>query len=265
MTTPISVINKVSAGDKMGCFQLLADGIESGWLPQVQAHESTDLSANIPRIIAQYWHSRDLPPEVAIAVQTMREHNPGYEHYLANDETAWSFINQHHGAEGTRLFDACFHPAMRADFWRICWLYERGGIYVDVDTRAHAPLAHIAAGADFRCLLTYSIGQPWCIDNDFIMVERRNPVILAILVSMFANVARFLRTGQFENIWVETGPGVTTMAVSRWLAQRWVAQGQGPETSGIVFRHHNAVAEAFNGVEMDYKATAEGNWRLVNI
>ncbi|BCI66486.1 hypothetical protein AAJCM20276_11100 [Acetobacter aceti] len=254
-------LSAVYRGEKMSCFWLLASGIESGWLPQVKPAPGDTLPEGIPHRIAQYWHSSVLPEEVQRAVETMKAYNPGFAHHLVCDESARSFIRQHYGEEKARLFDACFHATMRSDFWRLCDLYEYGGIYVDVDTIAHAPLSRIAAGANFNCMVTYAIGQPWCINNGFFIATPRNPVIHAILTLMFDNVSRFVRTGQFENVWVETGPGVTTMATMRWLAKQSVDHGVSPTASGLIFRPYTAVTDAFNDADMAYKAHPEGNWR----
>ncbi|GBR53879.1 hypothetical protein AA106555_1477 [Neokomagataea thailandica NBRC 106555] len=245
----------------MPCFDLLTAGIETGWLPNIAESFVNGIPENIPKRLIQYWHSKEIPEEVSKNIESFKNFNKEFSHHIIDDEEARSFIYIHYGQDAALLYDACFHAAMKSDFWRICDLYQNGGVYVDVDTLAHGPIAKIGAGQNFSCLLTYSIGQPWCIDNDFFMTEARHPVMQAILNGLFENVDRFVKTRSFENIWVETGPGVTTMKVARWLAQKAVDEQVLPKDTGVVFRHHHALGEAFYHAEMEYKNSPEGNWR----
>jgi len=262
-TKPPKEIEKVIKGDKHSCFSFISSGINSGWINQADPKEIDILPFNIPNMISQYWHSENLPEEISISSLNMRNFNKEYSYHIENDNSAREFILTHYGKEICELFDACFHPAMRSDFWRLCWLYEKGGIYVDIDTKAHGPIGRIAAGSNFSCFLTYSIGKPWCIDNDFIITEPRNSLISFIMNEMFNNIRKYLKTGNFENIWVETGPGVTTIATARYISNNWLKKHETPKDSGLIFRHHNAVAEAFYHHEMEYKKTPDGNWRLI--
>ncbi|WP_218015975.1 glycosyltransferase family 32 protein [Neokomagataea thailandica] len=255
-------LHNVYAGERMPCFDLLASGIETGWLPQIPAGLSGDIPSCIPKRLIQFWHSKHIPEEVQKNIESFKAFNPNFTHHMIDDEEARAFIHTHYGQEAASLYDACFHAAMRSDFWRICDLYHNGGVYVDVDTLAHGPITKVGAGADFNCLLTYSIGKPWCIDNDFFMTEARHPLLHAILGGLFENVDRFVKTKIFENIWVETGPGVTTIKTAGWLAHKALDAGVSPKETGVIFRHHHALGEAFYHAEMQYKNSVEGNWRI---
>lgn len=46
---------------------------------------------------------------------------------------ARSFISDHYSPEHVEAFDHCYHPAMRCDYFRLCYLYKHGGFYVDAD------------------------------------------------------------------------------------------------------------------------------------
>lgn len=264
VSTALPFLEAIIGGNEKAAFPLLASGIESGWLatPTSLAPSSGERAfPAVPRRIAQFWHDPVLPPDVLRGVESLKAHNPDCTHFLAGDESARAFIVQSYGREGGRLFDGCFHPAMRSDFWRICDLYEYGGFYVDIDTLSHAPLTPLLEKTPCTCLLTYSVGEPWCLDNDFIAATPRHPVILAVLLGLFARVDRFLKTSEFENIWVETGPGNLTMTVMGWVARKALLENTSPEETGLLFRHHNDVAESFHIIDMKYKATPEGNWR----
>ena len=69
----------------------------------------------------------------------------GFEHRLFDERTAAAFINSSLGARYKRVFESCYHPAMQADYFRLCYVLVKGGFYVD---------------ADDVCVSTISAGSP---------------------------------------------------------------------------------------------------------
>ncbi|GBQ71624.1 hypothetical protein AA103196_2827 [Ameyamaea chiangmaiensis NBRC 103196] len=250
----------------MDFFRALQDGIESGWIPTLSADDvscpdQSALPPTIPRRISQYWHSETLPEDVARSIEKVRHHNPGFEMVLTHDDAARAFLEAHFGRDMVALFDACFHPTMRSDLWRVCDLYVHGGVYIDVDIAMHAPIAHVTGRAVYDCFLMYAIGAPWCIENGLIIARRHHPALEEVLHALTDSLTRFRSDpASFENIWVNTGPGVTTVGIVRHLLATT------PETAsqaggGCLLGHHGRGGASYGHDELAYKASPAGNWR----
>lgn len=252
---------------KMDFFRCLHEGVESGWLSTL-AQEALDppnqsvLPSAIPKRISQYWHSDILPADVASSIEKVKNNNPDFEMALTHDESARAFLHTHFGQDMVALFDVCFHPAMRSDLWRMCDMYVHGGVYVDVDISMHAPLAHITGHASYECFLMYAVGNPWCIENGLIISRKKHPVIEAIIHALCESLTLYKNNpNSFENIWVNTGPGTTTIGAIKYLydaTPEWAPRACG---DGFLLGHHSRAVASYGHDELAYKVSAEGNWR----
>jgi len=89
----------------------------------------------IPKVIVQFWHDlAQLPSDVEECIQTWALWKAnGFEHRLFDERTAAAFIGDSLGARHRRTFKRCYHPAMQADYFRLCYVLVKGGFYVDAD------------------------------------------------------------------------------------------------------------------------------------
>src|SRR6266850_1813963 len=88
-----------------------------------------------PRSIVQFWHDlRELPTDVEECIASWgRWTTSGFAHRLFDRRSAEAFICGSLGARHERAFQRCYHPAMQADYFRLCYLLVEGGFYVDAD------------------------------------------------------------------------------------------------------------------------------------
>jgi len=86
----------------------------------------------IPKVIYQTWHTKNLPPDMAGAVEQLKLANPGYKHELYDDDDCRELIKQNFPPQVLYAYDALTPGAFKADLWRYCVLYLRGGIYMDI-------------------------------------------------------------------------------------------------------------------------------------
>jgi hypothetical protein len=49
------------------------------------------------------------------------------KHRLFDERAAATFINNSLGARYKRVFERCYHPAMQADYFRLCYAVVEGG------------------------------------------------------------------------------------------------------------------------------------------
>jgi hypothetical protein len=79
----------------------------------------------------QFWDEAT-PKDVTGLMAAFRSQCGSHYEFFDN-ETARAFLSRHFDHEVTDAFEACYHPAMRCDFFRFCKLYQTGGSYSDAD------------------------------------------------------------------------------------------------------------------------------------
>ena len=91
-----------------------------------------ELDVQIPLDIYQTWHTKDLPPKMKACVERLKKCNPEFNHHLYDDEDCRNFIKNHFDRDVLNAFDSLIPGAYKADLWRYCILYKKGGIYIDI-------------------------------------------------------------------------------------------------------------------------------------
>jgi len=86
----------------------------------------------IPLHIYQTWHTKKLPPKMKECVEKLKKDNPEFEHHLYDIEDCRKFIGKHFDKEVLNAYDKLKPFAYKADLWRYCVLYKKGGIYLDI-------------------------------------------------------------------------------------------------------------------------------------
>jgi tetratricopeptide (TPR) repeat protein len=218
---PLGIEIDANPDSTAAAMQLLVAHRAAGPLDQPVAVDG----AVIPRRICQFWTESDPPPDVLALMASWARHHPGAAITRFDDETARAFLQARFAPVITSAFDAAREPAMRADVFRLAWLYAEGGIYVDADDRCHASLASL-----LRPGLTLAFYlEPWAtIGNNFMAAAPRQPLIADALRQAATSVLR----GDRDLVWLSTGPGM----MSRCLASAMVKAGGLPPGVAIFDR-----------------------------
>ena len=66
------------------------------------------------------------------AVNMIKAHNPEFQHFLYDDNMCREFIRDNFPIDVLRAYDLLIPGAYKADLWRYCILYKKGGIYLDI-------------------------------------------------------------------------------------------------------------------------------------
>ena len=96
---------------------------------------SSTYIARAPKRIVQFWNDIDgIPTDVKECIQSWRKfRDKGFELVLFGECEARAFIRNKLDTRYERAFDKCYHPAMQADYFRLCYVFTEGGCYVDAD------------------------------------------------------------------------------------------------------------------------------------
>lgn len=115
-----------------------------------------------PRTIVQFWHNpQQLPEDVKECIASWAHWaTKGFRYRLFDERSAKAFIGRSFGARHEHAFERCYHPAMQADYFRLCYLLVEGGFYVDADD--------VCVCTDIGCLFDDGRlkAQPLCYDTD---------------------------------------------------------------------------------------------------
>ena len=171
--------------------------------------------AAIPRAIYQTWEAHDMPERMAAAVTAIREANPAFEYRLFDAAERRDFLVENFSVEVVDAYDTLVPNAFKADLWRYCVLYLRGGFYVDMK---FVPVN----GFSFESLMDK---QYWVLDykhtfpgvnhgiyNAFLMSAPGNPIFLSVIRQLVKNVQARVVGEKSLDI---TGPGLLGGLMSR--------------------------------------------------
>ena len=86
----------------------------------------------IPLHIYQTWRTKYLPPKMQECVNNIKQSNPEFEHHLFDDNDCAEFIKNNFDKDVYDAYNSLIPGAYKADLWRYCILYKRGGIYLDI-------------------------------------------------------------------------------------------------------------------------------------
>ena len=98
-------------------------------------YEKMKENAIIPLHIYQTWHTKNLPTKMGENVKNLIKKNPEFEYHLYDDYDCRDFIKKNFDKDVLNAFDTLIPGAYKADLWRYCILYKKGGIYLDIKYR----------------------------------------------------------------------------------------------------------------------------------
>lgn len=148
----------------------------------------------IPKVVMQtHYDLASIPEKVAAQFD---EYGSGFERILFDDAAAKAFILGYFSTDTAECFEAFPVGAHKADFFRYCYLYVMGGVYLDIKTQLVRPLQEIydalqQQGSSMATCLTHSplLKHTWlspCIYQGVIFARPRHPIFLECLEFMKA-------------------------------------------------------------------------------
>ena len=136
-------------------------------------------------------------------IQTILTKHPAFEHWFWFQKDALSFANQYHFF---KIFSMPRSVIFKSDILRYFVIYEFGGVYLDMDFKAYAPLDPLLK--NYSCILgrqpdpiAYNRrGRQYLISNAFFAMQRYHPFLRLITERIRA------KTSFGTNVSTETGP-----------------------------------------------------------
>lgn len=142
----------------------------------------------IPRIIYQTFKSNEVPKGMYDAISSWKQLNPDYEHYFYNDDDCIKFISDHFDERVLNAYLDIIPGAFKADLWRCCILYEKGGVYVDSDMVCLKRLSEYILPEDSFLVGRDDPMSKTFLYNAFMASEPKNPVFKEMINRIVENV-----------------------------------------------------------------------------
>ena len=154
-------------------------------------HDKQD-DTEVPKDIYQTWHSDKMPPKMAACVESLKRDNPEFEHHLFSDEDCREFIEENFDDDVLSAYDTLVPGAFKADLWRYCILYEKGGVYLDIKYKCNEGVKLKDLATDNFFVREYNgegtglAEKP--IYTGFMISKPKNPVFMKCIQRICRNV-----------------------------------------------------------------------------
>jgi len=163
----------------------------------------------IPPNLFQTWHTKNLPPLMSNAVSNLRKNNPRFNYQLYDDNDCREFIKNNFAENILNAYDRLIPGAYKADLWRYCVLFIKGGIYLDIK---YTPINNFK-------FINLTETEHWVLDADkngiynaLIVCKPNNPILLGAINKIVENVKnKFYGNSSLE----PTGPNLLSSFFSR--------------------------------------------------
>lgn len=143
--------------------------------------------ARIPLDIYQTWKTKALSPKLQESMDQLKRDNPEFTHHLYDDADCREFIEANFPQDVVEAYDTLIPGAYKADLWRYCILYKRGGIYIDHKYHT-ANGFHLIALTDKDYLVRDISESGGGIYNAFMVMAPNHPTLLECIHAVVENV-----------------------------------------------------------------------------
>jgi Glycosyltransferase sugar-binding region containing DXD motif len=194
------------------------------------------------RQICQFWDQPVPPPEIATAMADWQ----ALGNWKRFDEaTAVRFVARSHGEDAARFLAGLWHPAAKSDLFRLYWLHERGGVYVDADATPQPGISRFLGANGNQVWASAMTQVPHAVTiNGFVAAPKGSPVIAHLIDS----ISRNLHDRPGGPIFWLCGPGAWTRALWRCPLP-------------VSLMPAASLAQLFRQFDAPYKHT-DRNWRV---
>lgn len=230
------------------------------WDPDELQRDPSPSPAAIARPhIMQFWDKTPIPDDIADTMKSWTDAHPGVEHTVYDEDAARGFLAARFGTRATETWDRCHHIAMKVDYFRLAFLHEAGGLYVDADELCLRPLGSLLAlGGEAEIIACLSGEVPGYLHNWFLGARAGSRIMRAAMQDIEIAIERHTAEGRKPDIWQVTGPGLVTRATARFLTEPPSAD-TGPVTL-LPLQRYRSLARTNH--DLVYKRSSDQNWQL---
>ena len=163
----------------------------------------------IPKNVFMCWSTSILPPKMQEVIDNNKLLNPEFTFYIYDDNQCREFIQNNFEKEVVYAFDKLIPGAYKADLWRLCVLFIKGGIYLDIKFKCINGFT-FSEVIDKEYLTLDIPSLSWTntmhgIYNGFMVCKRKNPFLWKCICKIVDNVEK---EEYGKSCLFPTGPGL---------------------------------------------------------
>ena len=138
----------------------------------------SEVSNDIPKNI--YMCNNNIGLNEKIMALKWKTLNPDYKIHLYSDYACAEFIKNNFNNHFLKCFLALKDGPIRADFWRLCILYKKGGIYSDIDNLPYVAIKDFIE-KDIDLVTCIADHETLVYNPNLIIVKPNNDIIKLVL------------------------------------------------------------------------------------
>ena len=89
----------------------------------------------------QYWSGAHPPAEILLRMNQCKAQNKSLKYKCFDSASAANCLNRWYGSEIANILLSIRMEAMRSDVFRVAWLLQKGGFYVDATSEVLEPFS----------------------------------------------------------------------------------------------------------------------------
>ena len=153
----------------------------------VSREKFNTISNTIPKNIYMCYKTKDIPPNI---MTNWKNLNPDYNIYLYDNKMCIDFLNKYYNKMYVDIFNYIKDGPIKSDFWRVCILYEFGGVYCDVDIKPIVPIKDfMEKGVTFLTCISQDINSQGCHDiNPHLIICPPKHHVLKITIDKYISM-----------------------------------------------------------------------------
>ena len=164
----------------------------------------------IPKNIYRSWKTQNFHPKIDKQIKKMLNLNPEYEQIIYTDEQVHDYVLSNYDAEINKAFNKLTVMTAKVDFWRYLILYQKGGIYLDIDSTINTKIDTFL-NTDDDALITAET-NPELFVQWALFFREKHPILERVIDNVLQNI----NEKKYQNDIVNTtGPGVFTNSLQQ--------------------------------------------------
>jgi len=164
---------------------------------------------SIPMVIYRSWKTKDLEDDYQSAWDFTAYNNPGYKQILFDDNEMDQFMETVYSGKINNAYKKIIPNTARADLFRYCLLYEKGGVWLDMKSAAKSLCKLIRKDDTFivstwhKNPIHYLCGAgPWYdfgeLQQWWMVSSPKHPILKACIDMVVNNIETRIADGMLE-------------------------------------------------------------------